>query len=134
MNNPAPFVFERIDGIAIGRLTGQYTYPSGVHLLRDAIAQAREQSISRLMLVITETTGYEVPSLSMRLGMMREWAEAANGFVRLVIVCRPEFIDPNKFGVTMAAQLWHAGRGFLIRGRRGRVVAAIGSRAVTAGR
>jgi hypothetical protein len=103
MNSPGPIAFDTIDGIAICRLTGRHTFPSGVHLVRDAIAQAHEQRISRLMLVITETTGYDVPSLSMRLATMREWAEAANGFVRLVVVCRPEFIDPHKFGVTMAA-------------------------------
>ena len=56
-----------------------------------------------MMVVITETAGYGVPSLSMRLSMMRQWADAAGGAIRLVVVCRPEFIDPHKFGVTMAA-------------------------------
>jgi len=103
MNEPQVFAFDLVDGIATCRLAGQYAVPSGVHMLRDAIVQAREQRISRLMLVITETSGYGIPSLSMRLAMMREWADAAGGLVKVVIVCRPEFIDPHKFGVTMAA-------------------------------
>jgi hypothetical protein len=39
----------------------------------------------------------------MRLSMTREWADAAGGVVSVAIVCRPESIDPEKFGVTMAA-------------------------------
>jgi hypothetical protein len=103
MDNSEEITFDLLDGIAVCRLAGEYAFPSGVHIMRDAIAQARARRISRLMIVITETTGYGVPSLSMRLAMMREWADAAEGFVRVVIVCRPEYIDPNKFGVTMAA-------------------------------
>jgi hypothetical protein len=103
MNEPQMFAFDLVDGIAVCRIVGQYAFQSGVHVLRDAIVQAREQRIARLMLLITETSGYGVPSLSMRLATMREWADAAGGLVKVVIVCRPELIDPNKFGVTMAA-------------------------------
>ncbi len=95
--------FEFIDEIAVLRMLGRYTLPTGIEIIRKGIVQARDRRISRLMVVITETAGYGVPSLSMRLAMMREWADAANGFVRIVMVCRPEFIDPHKFGVMMAA-------------------------------
>ncbi len=103
MDAQEPIAFDHLDDIAVFRLAGMHTIPGGVQLIRRAIAQAHERRISKLMVVITETTGYEVPSLSMRLGMMREWADAAGGFVRAVMICRPEFIDPHKFGVTMAA-------------------------------
>jgi hypothetical protein len=103
MGDPHEIVFEDIDGFAVFRIVGAFAMQAGVHLIRDAIAQARERRISKLMIVITETTGYGIPSLSMRLAMMREWADAAAGHVRVVMVCRPEFIDPNKFGITMAA-------------------------------
>ena len=36
---------------------------------------------------------------------MREWARAAGGAVRLAMVARPEMIDPQKFGVTVAANI-----------------------------
>jgi hypothetical protein len=103
MDNPDTITFDFVDGIAIFRRSGEFSIQEGVHLIRDAIARAHEQRISLLMVVITDTSGYGVPSLSMRLAMMREWADAAGGFVRVVVVCRPEFIDPHKFGVTMAA-------------------------------
>jgi len=103
MDKAGSIAFDFIDDIAVLRIVGEFTLPIGVELVRTGIAQAREQHISRLMVVITETTGYDVPSLSMRLSMMRQWADAAGGTIRLVVVCRPEFIDPHKFGVTMAA-------------------------------
>jgi hypothetical protein len=103
MIEPKDIVFEDIGDVAVFRLTGEFAMQAGVHLIRDAIALARERHLSKLMIVITETTGYASPSLSMRLAMMREWADAAAGYVRVVMVCRPEFIDPNKFGITMAA-------------------------------
>jgi len=103
MNDPEGIALDLVEGFAVFRLTGKFALQEGVHVIRDAIAQALRRHLSRLMIVITETSGYGVPSLSMRLAMMREWADAANGFVRAVIVCRPEFIDPHKFGVTMAA-------------------------------
>lgn len=95
--------FEPGDGHAVFRLTGEHTLAGGVERIRAAIAQARAQRLSKLMIVITDTTGYDVPSLSMRLVMMRSWADAADGLVRAVIVCRSEFIDPHKFGIMMAA-------------------------------
>jgi len=103
MDNTESIAFDFIDDIAVFRIVGQFTLPAGIELIRKGIARAREQGIPRMMVVITETSGYEVPSLSMRLSMMRQWADAAGGTIRLVMVCRPEFIDPHKFGVTMAA-------------------------------
>jgi len=103
MDKPEAIVLERIDDIGVCQIVGQYTMSAGIELIRACIAQAYEQRISKLMVVITETSGYEVPSLAMRMAMVREWADAARGFVRPAIVCRREFIDPGKFGITMAA-------------------------------
>jgi len=103
MDPTESIAFDFIDDIAVFRIVGEFTLPVGIELIRKGIAQAREQRISRLMVVVTETAGYGVPSLSMRLSMMRQWADAAGGTIRLVMVCRPEFIDPHKFGITMAA-------------------------------
>lgn len=103
MDKAESIAFDFIDDIAVFRIAGQFTLAAGVELIRKGIARAQEQGIARLMVVVTETAGYDVPSLSMRLSIMRQWADAAGGTLRLVLVCRPEFIDPHKFGVTMAA-------------------------------
>jgi hypothetical protein len=65
-----------------------------------------------LLVVVTDVTGYEVPSLAMRLSMAREWADASGGVVSAAMVCRPEFIDPEKFGVTMAASFGFVANAF----------------------
>jgi hypothetical protein len=97
--------FTFIDGIAIFRPIGRRTLQQGVQLLREAIARANAQRIAKLMLVITEVTGYEVPSLAMRSWMVPEWADAAGGSVSVAVVCRPEYIDPQKFGIRVATSL-----------------------------
>jgi hypothetical protein len=97
------FIF--VDGIAVYRPVGRSTLQQGVMLLRDVIGRANAQRIGKLMLVITDVTGYEVPSLAMRSSMVREWAGAAGGCLCIAIVCRPEYIDPQKFGIKVATSL-----------------------------
>jgi hypothetical protein len=97
------FIF--VDGIAVFRPVGRRTLQQGVVLLRDVIARANAQRIRKLMLVITEVTGYEIPSLAMRSSIVREWADAAGGGVSIAVVCRPEYIDPQKFGIKVATSL-----------------------------
>ncbi|MDX1440414.1 MAG: hypothetical protein R3284_10985, partial [Rubricoccaceae bacterium] len=36
---------------------------------------------------------------------IHEWAEAAHGAVRVALLARPEMLDPERFGVTVAANL-----------------------------
>ena len=42
------------------------------------------------------------PTLSERYFIADSWARAARGAIRMAMVLRPEFIDPQKFGVTVA--------------------------------
>jgi len=105
MVDPIHTEFVFVDGIAVFRPVGRRTLQQGIVLLRDAIARANAQRIDKLMLVITEVTGYEVPSLAMRSSMVRQWADAAGGRVCVAVVCRPEYIDPQKFGIKVATSL-----------------------------
>ncbi len=91
-----------VDEIAVFRLLRPQPFPAVIELVRDAISQAYEQRHFKLMGVVTALTGPKVPSLALRSSMTREWAGAAHGQVAVAIVCRPEFIDPHRFGVTMA--------------------------------
>ena len=97
--------FVLADGYAIFRPVGQRSLMQGIEMLRDALARANAQRIAKLMIVITEVSGYEVPSLSMRASMMRAFAAAAGGWMSIALVCRPEFIDPQKFGVRFGESL-----------------------------
>lgn len=55
------------------------------------------------MIVVTEATGFQPPSLMMRYRFIHEMVEASGRVVRIAIVVRSEMIDPQKFGVTVAA-------------------------------
>lgn len=104
------FVF--VDEIAVFHPVGRQSLQQAVGLVRDAITRACIQRINKLLVVLTDVTGYEAPSLAMRLSIVRERAGAAGGTVSLAVVCRPEFIDPQKFGVTVAANFGMVGNVF----------------------
>ncbi|TAN03302.1 MAG: hypothetical protein EPN40_00735 [Rhodanobacteraceae bacterium] len=55
--------------------------------------------MDKLLVDITTITGVEPPSLNTRHWLMGEWARAGRATVRAAIVVRPEFIDPDRFGV-----------------------------------
>ena len=67
-----------------------------------AIAYARAHGITELVVNASSLTGFKSPSLSKRYFMVEKWARANDGAVRLAMVVRPEMIDPQKFGVTVA--------------------------------
>ena len=60
------------------------------------------QKIRKLLIDTTELTGIATPTLATRYYFIHEWADAAGLFVQLAIVARPEIIDTQKFGVTVA--------------------------------
>ena len=47
-------------------------------------------------------TGFAPPNLGERYFIADNWARVARGAVRMAFVLRPEYIDPQKFGVTVA--------------------------------
>lgn len=98
-----PEAFEVRGDYALFRPTGQCTLKQAVDWVTSAIAFAREQRIRKLLAVTSDLSGFQSPSVGERYYFIKEWAQAARGFVRLAIVARPEMIDREKFGVTVAA-------------------------------
>ena len=94
--------FEIVGDHAEYRPSGQVSQDQMVQLVTSAIAFAREQHIGKLLVVACGLTGFKSPSISDRYHFIREWAETGRG-VRFALVARPEMIDPQKFGVTVAA-------------------------------
>jgi hypothetical protein len=70
-----------------------------------AVALARERHVRSLLVNVSRLTGFKPPSLIDRYHFMHEWARAAGGSVRIAMVARPELIDPQKFGVTVGANI-----------------------------
>jgi hypothetical protein len=71
--------------------------------VRAAIAAARSKQARDLLVDTTALTGFSSPDTFQRFLAVVEWAEEARGSVRLAMVARPEMIDPQKFGLTVAA-------------------------------
>lgn len=95
--------FRTLDGYAEYRPSGRVTLDQGVQLVTSAIAFARKQQVRRLLVVTAGLTGVVPPTLSARYLMMQTWATTAKGLVKVAVVTRPEMVDPQKFGVTVAA-------------------------------
>jgi stage II sporulation SpoAA-like protein len=96
--------FEILGDYIAFRPTGKVTLERAVEMVMDAIAFAREHRIRKLLVNTANLTGYEPPSLTARYFFIHDWARAARD-VRIALVTRPERIDPQRFGITVAANL-----------------------------
>ena len=71
-------------------------------MLASAIAFAREQNVPKLLAVTTGLSGFAPPNTVERYEFASQFAAVAAGAVRLALVAKPEMIDPETFGVTVA--------------------------------
>lgn len=94
--------FEVLDGCAYYRPTGTLTLEEVVELVDQAIAFARDRQIPKLFINIKGLVGFRTPSLPERYFLVRRWAATAQGLVQIALVVEAEFIDPEKFGATVA--------------------------------
>ena len=98
----SPDHFEVVDGRGFFRPIGHMSLAAAAELVTVALAHARAHGIKELLVNATGLTGFPPPSLSERYFIVENWARVARGAVRVAMVLRPEYIDPNKFGVTVA--------------------------------
>ena len=99
---PAPDQFEIVGGRGFFRPTGCMSLAEAVARVDAAIAHTRAQGIKELLVNGILVTGFDPPSLSERYFLVEKWALTAGGALRMAMVLRPEMIDPEKFGVTVA--------------------------------
>ena len=95
------FVLE--GGRGLYRPVGSFSFNEVVALVRAAIAVARMNQARDFLVDTTALTGFPSPDTFQRFLAAVEWAEEASGTLRLALVARAEMIDPQKFGVTVAA-------------------------------
>jgi hypothetical protein len=100
-----PEQYQIFEGHAEFRPAGHMPLSQAVQLVTMAITFTREQNITKLLIDTTGLTGFESPSVAARYFFMKEWAYAAGGLVCIAMVAQPEMIDPQKFGVTVGANL-----------------------------
>ena len=72
-----------------------------VRRVAEAIRVAREGGAHRLLVVIPADLGQ--PTLAQRLEMVRLWAEAAQGRVRVAVVAPEAMLDSERVGTVAAA-------------------------------
>lgn len=94
--------FEIVDDRAEYRPVGRVSVSDAAQLVTAAIDLARVQRVRKLLVNATALTGFPSPSIASRYQMVHQWARAAGGLVRLAMVLRPDMIDPQKFGITVA--------------------------------
>jgi len=94
---------DMIGDIAVFRPRASLSIDQAIWLVKSAIESAREQQIRKLLVVASGLDGFESPSIATRHMLAREWAGAAAGAVQIAVVAKPEMIDPQKFGVVVAA-------------------------------
>jgi hypothetical protein len=117
---------EVVEDVAIFRLGGSEGLDQSVSLVLQMIQHAKQSGMGKLLVDITAIASGP-PSLAERHRIMSEWAAAGRGAVRLALVIRPEFVDPDNFGTQVALNHGLAFRGFVsesramdwLHGRRG---------------
>lgn len=91
--------FEVVGAVARFRMTGTQVLEDGVRQIAEAIVRTKESGLDKLLVDIRHITGVEPPGVAARLWLMGEWARAGRSSVRVALVTRPEFIDPDRFGI-----------------------------------
>ena len=100
MNSP-PY-FEVMDQYAAYRPVGEVSFREAVRLAAEAIAYSRENAIRRLLVNTVRWTGFDPPRTTERFHLGEALAYAAQSKVILAVVARPDMIDPDRFGMTVA--------------------------------
>jgi hypothetical protein len=95
--------FSMEGGRGLYRPAGSVSFDEAVAWVRAAIAIARSHQAADLLVDTTALTGFPSPNTFQRFLAAVGWAEEASGRLRLAMVTRAEMIDPQKFGVTVAA-------------------------------
>lgn len=101
MNKPQHFSI--VDDHAEYRPVGTVSIQQMVELVDSAITFARDQQLRKLLVDTSGLTGFEPPTIVERYYFIQKWASVASGAVVMAMVAQPEMIEPEKFGVTVAA-------------------------------
>lgn len=103
---------EIVDDLPVVRLAATHTvFEQAVAQIADVIRRAVAEGQPHLLLDVG-SIAFGAPTLADRLRMVRQWADAADGRLRIAMVARPEFIDAERFGVVAAGKFGLAGQVF----------------------
>ena len=95
--------FEIVGDRGYFRPSGSGSLDQAVKMIDAALRVACTRGLREVVVNVTGLTGFASPSVGTRYTFIQQWARIAGGRVRLALVARPEHIDPEKFGVIVAA-------------------------------
>ena len=93
------------EGFCYFRPRGESSLVDAVAHITSAFAYCRAHGKSKLLVDLTGLEGVAIPSLLDRFLMIEEWAFESKGTVVAAVVAHAEHIHPEKFGVSVAADL-----------------------------
>jgi hypothetical protein len=93
--------YEEIGDIAVFRLGGGHGLGQCVQQVGETILRAKQAGLAGLLVGAT-AIGFGPPSIVERHWLITEWAMAGHSAVRVALVIRPEFVDPQRFGTVLA--------------------------------
>jgi len=104
---------ERAGDVAVVRLTPAHTvFDHAVDLVAECIRDLVAEG-TRHLLIDARQPAFPSPSLVERLRMVRQWAGAADGRVRIAMLAPAAYIDPERFGVVAAGNFGLAAQVFV---------------------
>ncbi len=99
----APEFFSLEDNFARYAPEGDVSLETAVDMISRVIEHARANDIPGILVDVRRLHGFPHPSVVDRFWFVREWATRSSGRVVLAMVQRPEMIDKDQIGVTMAS-------------------------------
>jgi hypothetical protein len=109
---PKSLRIEMLDDMPVARLGASHLlFDHAVTLVTGVIRRLASEGTPHL-LIDASLVRFAPPTLVDRLRMVREWADAAEGRVRIAMLTRPEFIDPERFGIVAAGNFGLAAQVF----------------------
>lgn len=103
--------------VVVMRLRGDFTLQVGVQAVTDAIVATIADGFAMLLVDFTAMHGVEPPGAGDRHWLMTEWAKAGRGMLRLALLIRPEFADPEHFGTIVGRSRGLDVKGFMDEAR-----------------
>jgi hypothetical protein len=98
-----PEFFEQVDKRGYYRPVGEVTFDQAIAMVATAMIYARENGMVELLANVRGLRApYSTLTLFDRYSMAVRWADAAGTGLRVVLVTRPEMMDPEKIGLLMA--------------------------------
>jgi hypothetical protein len=97
----AEYNFEFLPGYTVFRPMGNMSFYDATGIVAESLSFATFLCVNRLLVNATTLTGFPSPNTWQRFWMATQWASIARG-LRLAVVARPELIDAERFGITVA--------------------------------